>query len=77
MKARVLQVGERFRMIPGGPLYEVARVNACAAYPFKVFDPPRLVEVTERDGTVRKIRATRGPVESGISPTSFVYREEP
>lgn len=71
-----LKVGERVRLAPAGQLYEVARVSPCAAYIFKVYDPPRLVEVTEPDGTIRKIRASRGPLEPGISAHAFVYREE-
>ena len=74
--ARVLRVGERIRLIPDGDTYEVARVTPCAAYVFKVYDPPRQVDVTGRDGSVRRIKVSRGPVEPGISRTAFVYRDE-
>jgi len=70
-----LRVGERIRFDPAGQLYEVARVTPGAAYPFKVYDPPRLVPIVEKDGTTRMIRASRGPIEPGISLHSFVYRE--
>jgi len=64
-----LRVGERIRFDPAGQLYEVARVTPGAD------DPPRLVPIMEKDGTTRMIRASRGPIEPGISLHSFVYRE--
>ena len=75
MRAPLLVMGERIRLDKGGQVYEVARVTPCAAYIRKVWDPPRRVEVVEKDGTVRVIWAAHGPVEPGIAVSSFVYRE--
>lgn len=72
-----LRAGERVRFEPDGQLYEIARVTPGAAYPFKVYDPPRLVPFTDREGKQHVIRASRGPIEAGISLHSFVYREPP
>ena len=71
-----LKPGERVRLERGGQLYVVDRVTPCAGYLHKVYDPPRRIEVTDRDGTVRTIMATRGPAEPGISRCAFVYRDE-
>jgi hypothetical protein len=72
---RRLRPGERIRLEPGGPLYVVDRVSPCAAYIHRVYDPPREVEITARDGTVRRMKVARGPVEPGISTCAFVYRD--
>ena len=73
---RQLVKGERVRLVPGGQLYEVDRVSLCAAYIHKVFDPPVMREIEDKFGNVRRIKVSRGPVEPGISPWAFVYREE-
>lgn len=78
MKLRRLKPGERVRMIPKGQLYVVDRVNSCAAYLHKVYDPPiprDIPDASQPEG-VRRIMVHRGPVEPGISPCAFVYREE-
>ena len=75
MSGRLLVAGERVRLVPGGDLYEVKRVSPCAAYIFKVFDPPKVEHFTRPNGTVHEIRVSRGRVEPGIAPTSFVYRD--
>lgn len=71
-----LRKGERVRFVPGGQLYEVDRVTVCAAYLHKVFDPPVYRVFTDKAGEEQRIKVSRGPVEPGISPCAFVYREE-
>jgi hypothetical protein len=72
---RRLRAGERVRLTRDGPLYEIARVTPGAAYPYRVYEPPRPVTFERPDGTSVTVHASRGPVEAGISVHAFVYRE--
>ena len=74
---RPLVKGERVRLTPGGQLCEVMRVSACAAYVQAIFDPPAFrVFEDPRTGEEKRIKVSRGPIQAGISPCAFVYRDE-
>ena len=75
-QAPALRKGERIRLDRDGPLYEIARVSPTAAYPFRVYDPPRVETFTDKQGQLHTIKVSRGPVEAGISTRAFVYREQ-
>ena len=67
--------GRRGRLEVGGPVYEVDRIGAGAAYLHKVYDPPVLRTFVEPDGTERRIRVSNGPDEPGFAlRTRFVER---
>lgn len=72
---RTLKPGEKIRLKPGGQLYEVDRVTWGAAYIHKVYDPPEVRTFMDREGKEHRVNVSRGPVEPGISPTAFVYRD--
>ena len=68
-----LRKGDRFRLIPNGPICEVVRVSPTAAYVQKVYDPPRIETFVDKHGKEHRIKVSRGPIEPGISTHSFVY----
>ena len=75
---RPLVVGELVRLTPGGQLHEVVRVSACAGYLRAIFDPP-VYRVFEDPHTheEKRIKVSKGPIQAGISPCAFVYRDKP
>jgi len=66
-----LRLGERVRLVPGGTLYRVARVNSCAAYLRAINLVPRAVHLP--DGRSFLAREDGGLLP--VSPHAFVYRE--
>jgi hypothetical protein len=66
-----LRLGERVRLIPGGTLYRVARVNSCAAYLRAINLVPKDVHLPNG----RSFLAHEGGGLLPVSPQAFVYRE--
>lgn len=71
---RPLQVGERVRLTPNGPVCLVVRVTQCAAYVQRKVH--REFEATDwKTGAKRMVSTETSHVEP-ISLHAFVYREE-
>lgn len=70
-----LQVGQRCRLTPNGPVLTVRRVNVCAAY--VGHQTRRTITVTDRKtGEPRTFEATSEELLA-ISPYAFVYPAGP
>lgn len=78
---RRLRAKDRIRLSPGGPVYNVVRVNDCAAYVRREYETPRKVTVPAKvdgEGNVltpaRQFEVNAESSVLAISPYSFVER---
>lgn len=62
----MLAIGDRVLM--GGALCIVERVNECAAYVRQQYAAPRVVTITDKHGEARSFEATSGGGLLAISP---------
>lgn len=69
-----LRAGDRFRFEPSGPLFEIVRTTACAAY-YRPIPKPVHVVIHNPDGTTREFDGHESAPPIAISLYSFVHKE--
>ena len=66
-----MTIGQKVQLTPGGPVYRVARINACAAYLSRK-EPKEVVKHDRKTGEeVRFIANSESTI--AVSPNAFLY----
>jgi len=73
-KEPVMTIGQKVQLTPGGPVWRVLRINACAAY-LSRREPKEVVKHNRRTGEEMRFTATRERVIA-VSPNAFLYYPE-